>query len=1023
MIAILALGAFSVARLPREQFSEVPLFFINVIVPYPGVSAEDVEQSVTVPIENEMQGIDGLESIRSNTSEGLSTVTLEFDDGLSNEEFARALQEVQTRYTNVSLPSGTLQATIDDFSSNDFLPVIEVVLNGPVDFSVLDETARDLADRIGQRADVSGVDLIGTRDRQITVAVSQERMEAVGVGIDEIVRAVQARNITIPGGTVETVGREYLLRTVGSLDQVEQFENIVVRRTGDGVIRLGDVAEPRLEFESGGILARFNGEQAVTLRVNKVPRGNSIGVIDSVREEVDFISAGANPNVRFTLSNDSTVQIRDSIDVLLSNAIFGFALLVLILFVFIGLRNAIMTAIGIPISFAITFVVLEALGETFNSNTLFGMVLVLGLIVDHSIVIVENSYRRQQLGLSKHKAAVVGTQEVIIPVVAATATTVAAFLPLTLLPGVIGLFLRVVPLTVSIALIASTFEAAFFLPSHYADWPGGNKQVTRKFFDSVRDWFGGLVRKLYRRKGITVVAMAVLLVGSFSLVPFIQQDLFSAEDFTLFYVEIELPVGSTRERTNEVVEQYEAEILPFVGRGEIVSVNASIGLSQRDNENIRRSNVAQLLVDLTEQDEGRERSITQIMADIQRRTYDIPGTENVVFRRATNGPPTDPPISFRLFGDDYEELGAVANAILDQLATYPELFNVEDNLETGTPELRIVVDEEAAARLGLSAQAIGSFVRTSFDGLQTSTVFVNNEEFDVIVRYAGTSEASVGEITQLRIPTSDGRLIPFSSVARLEEADALASIRRLDGKREVTITGEAFSEANLQAINADIEALFERELESRYPDVTLGVGGEFAELANLLIEILRIFLVGIILIYLILGWQFRSYTQPLLILLSVPFAFVGVVLFLVVSGTPLSTIVIYASVALAGIAVNDTIVLVTFVNERREQGMSVGEAVVEGATTRLRPILLTSITTIAGLLPTAVGLGGSSVIWGPMASTIIFGLVFSTLTALIVVPCIYGLFFDNPKAEARFQKRIALQREIDTGIETYGETR
>ncbi|MFW6212692.1 MAG: efflux RND transporter permease subunit, partial [Spirochaetota bacterium] len=640
-----------------------------------------------------------------------------------------------------------------------------------------------------------------------------------------------------------------------------------------------------------------------------------------------------------------------------------------------------------------------------------------------SIVIVENSYRRQQLGLSKHKAAVVGTQEVIIPVVAATATTVAAFLPLTLLPGVIGLFLRVVPLTVSIALIASTFEAAFFLPSHYADWPGGNKQVTRKFFDSVRDWFGGLVRKLYRRKGITVVAMAVLLVGSFSLVPFIQQDLFSAEDFTLFYVEIELPVGSTRERTNEVVEQYEAEILPFVGRGEIVSVNASIGLSQRDNENIRRSNVAQLLVDLTEQDEGRERSITQIMADIQRRTYDIPGTENVVFRRATNGPPTDPPISFRLFGDDYEELGAVANAILDQLATYPELFNVEDNLETGTPELRIVVDEEAAARLGLSAQAIGSFVRTSFDGLQTSTVFVNNEEFDVIVRYAGTSEASVGEITQLRIPTSDGRLIPFSSVARLEEADALASIRRLDGKREVRITGEEFSEANLQAINADIEALFERELESRYPDVTLGVGGEFAELANLLIEILRIFLVGIILIYLILGWQFRSYTQPLLILLSVPFAFVGVVLFLVVSGTPLSTIVIYASVALAGIAVNDTIVLVTFVNERREQGMSVGEAVVEGATTRLRPILLTSITTIAGLLPTAVGLGGSSVIWGPMASTIIFGLVFSTLTALIVVPCIYGLFFDNPKAEARFQKRIALQREIDTGIETYGETR
>ena len=1016
MIALLLLGAFSLTRLPREQFSEVPLFFINVIVPYPGVSAEDVEQSVTIPVEAEMQGIDGLEAVRSSTSEGLSVVTLEFDDGLSNEEFARALQEVQSRFGNVSLPSGVLQEEIDDFSSNDFLPVIEVILNGPVPFGTLDTTARDLASRIEQRADVSGVDVIGGRDQQITVAVNQDRMEALGVSIDEIVRAVQTRNVTIPGGTVETLGREYLLRTVGDIDEIDQFGNVVVRQTSNGIIRLGDVAEPRLEYDNEGVLSRFNGAPAVTLRVNKVPRGNSIGVIEAVREEVDFVASTADPGIEFTLSNDSTIQIRDSIDVLVSNALFGFALLVVILFVFIGFRNAIITAVGIPISFAITFVVLEALGETLNSNTLFGMVLVLGLIVDHSIVIVENSYRRQQLGLNKHRAAVVGTNEVIIPVVAATATTVAAFLPLALLPGVIGLFLRVVPITVAIALIASTFEAAFFLPSHYADWPGGKRQVNRKFFDKLRDRFSVLIRKLYRRKGLTVAAMLVLLVGSFSLVPFVQQDLFNSEDFTLFYIELELPIGSTRERTNEIVERYEERILPLVGEGEIVSVNSTVGFSQRDVETINRSNVAQLVVDLTEQDQGRERSITEVMADVRARTRDIAGTDSVLFRRQQNGPPTDPPLSFRLFGDDLDEMGAVAGAITDQLSTYDEVFNIEDNLNPGTPELRVVIDEERASALGLSTQAIGSFIRTSFDGITASTVFVNNEEFDVIVRYSGTGEATIDRITQLRIPTADGRLIPFSSVAQLEEAEALASIRRLDGNREVTITADAFSEANLATINDDVETLFADQLQVEYPNVTLGVGGEFAEFANLLAEILRIFVVGILLIYLVLGWQFRSYTQPLLILLSVPFAFVGVILFLVVSGTPLSTIVIYASVALAGIAVNDTIVLVSFVNERRAQGASVKEAVIEGATTRLRPIVLTSVTTIAGLLPTAIGLGGTSVIWGPMASVIIFGLLFSTLTALIVVPSLYGILFDNPRAEKRFQKQQQMQREVDEDV-------
>ena len=997
MIAILALGAFSLLRLPREQFSEVPFFFVNVIVPYPGVSAADVEESVTIPVENEMQGLDRLEAIRSSTSEGLSTVTVEFDDGISNDEFGRLFQEVQTRFNKVELPDGTLQPTIDDFSSNDFLPVIEVILWGDVAYDTLNDSARRLRDRVLSVPDVSGVDLVGARERQIVIAVSQPRLESLGMSIDEVTRAVQQRNVTVPGGSIDTPGREYLIRTVGRVDGVRDIEQTIIRRgsAAGGAVYVRDVAEVTERFDPDGVSARFNGSESISLRINKVPRGNSIAVIERVKELADELRAESPAGLTVTLFNDSTIQIRDSIDVLVTNALMGLLLLVIILFIFVGLRNALMTAIGIPITFAITFLVLEALGETFNSNTLFGLVLVLGLIVDHAIVIVENSFRRQQQGLSRHRAAIEGTNEVILPVIAATLTTVAAFLPLTILPGTIGKFLRVVPLTVSIALIASTFEAAFFLPSHYADWPGGNRATGRRIFDALRTKFKAVITAVYRRRGIAIVTMVLVMIGVFATVPFIRQDLFEAEDFTLFYIEIELPQGSPRERTNQVVAQFENRLIPWIGNGEVVALSSSVGFSQQDTQRVRRNNVAQIIVDLTEQDEGRTRSITEVMAEAQAITSDIPGPEDVQFRRATNGPPTDPPVSFRIFGDDYDELVTATARITDALAGYPELFNIADNLEPGTPELQIVVDQDRASQFGLTPQSVGRFIRTSFDGLTASTVFLQNEELDVIVRYAGMQTSSVSELQQLKIPAPDGRQIPFSSVASVEEGEALASIQRLDGKREATITAEAYSTEGLDAINDDIVALFNDSIAPEFDGLQLVVGGEFAELTNLLIEILRVFLIGVFLIYLILGAQFRSYTQPLLILLSVPFAFVGVVLYLVVSGTALSTTVIYAAVALAGIAVNDTIVLVSFINERREEGTAIADAVIDGAVTRLRPMILTSLTTIAGLLPTAIGLGGRSVIWSPMASTIIFGLLFSTITALIVVPCIYGLLYDR----------------------------
>ena len=1044
MVVVLVLGFFSLSRLPREQFSEVPFFWVIIAVPYPGASAEDIEKTVTVPIETEMNGLDKLDEIVSVTQQGLSIVRVQFDSGISNSEFDRLYQEVQARFSNVALPAGTLKALIDDFSSADFLPVIEVIVSGDVEYAALNRTARLLQERLRSIPQVSGANLVGARDRQIIIGANQEKLEAVGISLDEIVRAVRGQAVTVPGGTLETQSREYILRTVGELERAREFERVIVRRgapasgpgapggfgaggTGlaaspAGVVYVRDVAEVRETFDPRGVDARFNAEQAILINITKVARGNSVAVVNNVKGLVEEFRQTLPPGMSISFFGDSTVQIRQSLSVLQNNALMGLALLVVILLLFIGVRNALIVALGIPVTFALTLVILEFLGQTFNTNTLFGLVLVLGLIVDHAIVIIENSFRLHQEGYSRIDAAIQGTNQVVVPVIAATLTTVAAFLPLMILPGTIGKFLRVIPLTVTIALLASTAEAIVFLPVHFAEWSGNarskgsraakpraGRRAPLRPFEDFRAWFARISPVVFRKRYIVLPVALVVLVASFALVPTLRQDLFSAEDYSLFYIDIELPAGSPQSRTARLVAEFEGRILPLVGRGEIVSLTSSIGFSSSGTGVAQKGNIAQMVVALVEKDEGRIRGIPEIIADVQGLVSDIPGAESVRFRRAQTGPPVAPPVSFRLFGDNYDDLVALAGEIKRKLADYPELFNIRDNLEVGTPELRIRVNQDRAAQLGLNTATIGSFIRSSFDGVVATSVFVDNQEIDVVVRYAGGSVASVAQLQQLRIPTPDGRLVPFSTVASAEETSALAAIRRVDGKREVTVSSEATDTSGVRGINAEVRRMFDERFQPLYPGVSLVVGGEFSEFNNLLVQILRIFLVGVFLIYLILGAQFKSYLQPGLIILTVPFAFAGVVVYLFASGTPFSTTVLYAGVALAGIAVNDSIVLVSYINDLRKQGKSVAEAVAQGVTTRLRPILLTSLTTIAGLLPTALGLGGKSVVWQPMASTIIFGLVFSTLTALLVIPSLYGIVedFRGRLSRGRVRARLA----------------
>lgn len=1000
MITVLALGLFSLISLPQEQFAEVPFYWVNVIVPYPGVAAEDMEASVTIPVENAFQGMDRLKQISSTTSEGLSVVRVEFDDGIDDQLFKALFQDAQTRFSQVTLPDGTLPAILDDFSSSDFLPVVEVIISGNLPYQELREQALALKNEILKVGDVADVQIIGLPERQIQVQLDPTMLASLGLSVNEVVRSISEQNRSVPSGNLTTQSREYLIKTLGSIREVDDINSVIVRRSnqGEGIIRVSDVARVVDGFEKDTPFNRFNGSPSVSLRVTKVLKGNSVSIVDRVRsivEEQQQVSGA-----KLTLFNDSTVQIASSLSVLSSNALMGLALLVIILGLFIGVRNSLITALGIPVTFALTFLVLDLLGETINTNTLFGLVLVLGLIVDHGIVIIENSYRLQTLGMKRHEAAILGVNQVIWPIIAATGTTVAAFLPLMIIPGTIGKFLRVIPLTVTIALIVSTFEALFFLPSHYAEWGPRERNIVRK---PKKDRFGIFVGRyrmflenLYNRKGLYLVILLLITVGVFSLVGTLKQDLFSAEDYSYFNIEITTPLGSTLDQTNRIVQSYEEVLLGKVGNGEILSISSNIGGSG----NSQTTTQAQITVDLAEKDQGRQRSIEAIIDELKRETYYLSGSEQVLFTKAQTGPPTSADFSFRLSGDSYQPIINAAAALSNALASIENVSNVQSDFVPGNPVLRVEVNQDQASRLGISVSTIAGYLRSRFDGVTVGTFFLENEEIDIIVQFASKSADRFEDLEQILIPTDDLRLVPLSSVATIKLDNSIGSIRRVEGKREITITADASGDVDQKAVNSQIRQLWDTQLEARYAGVDLVVGGEFADFSNLLIDILRVFVLGIFLMYLILGAQFNSYSQPFLILLSVPFAFIGVVLYLFVSGTPLSTTVIYSAVALAGVAVNDAIVLISFINDLRFEGKSVREAVFESAVTRIRPILLTSLTTIAGLLPTAIGIGGYSVVWSPMASTIMVGLVFSTLSALLIIPLLYGVLYDRKPRSA-----------------------
>ena len=1043
MIIIIIFGLIAWINLPRELTPEIALQTATVTTLYPGASPEEVEKLVTAPIEDAIEeNVNKINLLLSNSSEGRSIITVDFEE-MSDREFDKELENLRTAVEQVNeLPEEILEdPQVLELDVSSGFPMLTIVVGGDISESQMRDIAENLKDEILDIKNIASVRIAGLREREIWVEVNPNRLKAYQLPIAAVITALSTSNLNLPAGTMELGNTEFMVRTMGEFANPDIIgETIIAVQPTGTPLRLRDVATVSDTYEEARTLSRISGKPSISLSVQKKSEGNTIALVAQLRELVEKRKSDLPEGAELTAVNDYSVILKERLGILETNAIFGLVLVVLMLLLFIGWRNALFAALGIPVAFMATFWFMSLAGYSLSGVSLFGLILVVGIVVDDAIVVIENIYRHIEAGEPPKVAAIRGAQEVGWPVVAASITTICAFGPLMFMSGTAGQFMRVVPIMAILVLIASLFEVFVILPAHVSEWGKPRTPRTgRSRLDNLRtrsrntfslivlitgffSWFitfFDLIRSRYVRILKTTIRHryafvgSVLWIGIFACVGaffVLDKELFPGEDFPQFYVKAEMPPSYGLQETTAVMAQIEAaaKTLPS---SEVAAIVSNIGIHTPTSglaEGVTYgSNFGEVIIELTPKQE-RTRGVDEIIADMREKTLTVSGVEELNYITQAGGPPQGEDVEVKVKGDQFDKLTELTGVLKTELAQLDGVYDIRDDFRIGKSELRIHLKPEKAHQYGLTTFQIAQTVRTAIEGAKATTYREADEAIDVIVKYEKDTLQNIAELNNLLIATPTGTIVPLKDVTDITEEKGYSDIRRFDGERAITVYASVDRQKTTPfEVNQALMSAF-ANVEALYPGYQLDFRGVFDEIVESFSELWKLFVVGLLLIYVVLGAQFKSFIQPIVIMFAVPFGMIGAMFGLLLSNATLSMVAMFGIVALSGIVVNDSIVLIDFINKYRERGYNKWYAILKGGSIRLRPIILTSLTTIFGLIPMAIGLGGKSPIWMPMAYTIIFGLAFATTMTLFVMPALYaittdlrGLVLRNP--EARFQ--------------------
>ena len=1000
-VLVLAMGISSYLLLPRQQDPTINFNWIDITTALPGATARDIEQRVTDPLERAIEGISDIRFVSSTSRQGISSILVRFED-IDKATFRERVADLrrEIRSAEDELPDDAEEPDINEVTTANAFPTATVVVTNPGDGAQLRQQAQTVMEDIDRLRGVDQILATGLNDPELQIRFDPAAVEAHGVAPSALVDSIRDYFRDLAAGDIDVGRRGWLVSVSGTASDPGVLGRLPVT-TATGEVRLDELATVARARSEDSHRVRYRGEPAVMLGVTKQAGANTLTLVDRINEFVERRNAlSERTGTRLIVADDRTEITREALRIMQTNLAIGLVLVLAVAWLFLGTGISLLTAIGIPFILSGTMWALLGLDQTLNVTVLLGIVIALGMLVDDAVVVVEAIYYRMERGAAALDAALAGIREVGTPVVTAVATTIAAFMPLMLLPGILGKFMYIIPLVVTTALLISLIEAFWMLPAHIAaaridlTRPTGQQRRRRRALRRIRSGYTRLLARAIRRPVSILLAAGLIIALAAAAVlteTGVRRDFFASDPIRLFYVNVEMPVGTPLAATLEQTQAVEDRIRAGVHAGEVRAMVSYAGRQYTETAPRAGKHYGQVLVALQPDGPGL-RSVEAMIEDLRPRTDNLAGPTHVTFLKIAGGPPSTKPISIKVRGDDFDDLRAAVADLESIMRRNPAIQDITNDDTSGQMTFDTRVDTRAAKRAGIPPSEVARTVKLMVDG-EIATRFQDaGEERDVRV-FAARDDATraIDEVLDIALPSPNGEAVPLAELVEVERRPGLATISHFDFRRAITVTAN-LDKSQMDTLEANEWIRGEwQQIRARHPEASLEFEGLLDDIQESLDSMLVLFLFGVGLMYLILGTQFRSYFQPLMILLTIPLAFTGVTAGLMVTGNPLSLFTLYGIIALAGIAVNAAIVLVSAANTRLDSGMSLAHATLFAARRRVIPILITSTTTVAGLFSLATGLGGESLLWGPVATAIVWGLVVSTALTLFVIPVVYRL--------------------------------
>ncbi len=996
---VVIFGLFGLMRINAESYPSVDFAMATITTNYDGASAEDIETRITKPIEDEVRSVTGIKDVRSVSQPGISTILVRADiDNVDVEKLMADLQRSVDRVTDLP-PDLKDRPRFVEVKSEEF-PVMELAIVGDNSNRARDLVADMLKEDIEDNKSVLNARLVGYQERAFQIQLDSRRMKALHIGIDEVLNKIETRNRNIPGGTLKSSGEQRLVRIEGKIRNKNELDNILIRSNFSGkTVYLKDIATIVDDQQEATIHARHNGEEATLLIVRKKGGADTISMVNDINSRLDKFRSLYGEKFKFKIYNNEALRVKNKLGVLSSNAVSGLVLVVFFLLLFLPGRIGLMASLSLPLAVMATLGFIPSMDMNLNAITILALVIALGMLVDNSVVISENFARLRQEGLSAHDAAMVSVRQLWLPITATVMTTIAAFLPMLVTTGIMGQFIKYIPIIVSLSLVISLAESFFFLPMRLvrieSSAKANNSHGKTGWFDKVASKFESFMNQTIRHRYIALFVFTGLMVGSVVMMTvFNRMVLFPSDETEIYLGRLELTHGSTLEDTNEEIKIISEKIHQINGEhiADIVARAGTSSMGPTDPKGKSGNNTGIIFMYATDHAKSNVKE-----TDFLEKIRVITGSERVkslTFEAMVNGPPVGDPVNATFRSNNAESLHEVITGVMSHLSETEGIMDVKVDDVIADQQVYIDINYQKADRLGLNVNSVGNSIRSALAGKVISNVNLNNKEVDLVVRFKEEMRKNVADLKTIQVMDKRGYLIPITDFATIRQEGGKPYIKRFDFKRAKTVTANIDTN-KMTAIEANllVQKKFD-ELVKTYKDVSIVFGGEGESTNESMASLFNALILSLIGIFALLVFLFNSFVRPLIIMTTIPLGLVGFSIAFALHGRPISFLALIGIIGLGGIIVNSGIILISFIEDMKAEGRPLLEVLVTASRIRLRAVLVSSLTTISGLIPTAYGIGGSDALLVPMTLAMAWGLTSGTILTLVWVPCAYAILED-----------------------------